>query len=109
MELRPPMMKSRSALCITAVVAGLAAQPARADETVGTLDLVTYNAPDGWRVGEKAGPVELARVRADSYCMIVIYPSTPAIGDLAQSFSSEWNAVALQTIAPVAAPAPTLS
>jgi len=78
-----------------------------------TLDLVTFTAPAGWTVEEKGGGigkhVVLTRSSATSYCMIVIYASTPAVGDLDASFAAEWKGVVLQTIDPVPAPKPAIS
>lgn len=92
-----------------AVLAGIVASPALAAGETRTFDRVTFAAPDGWTVDEsKADLVALSRVSRDSYCLVAIYASTPARGDLTQSFAAEWQAVALKTIAPVAAPAPTL-
>lgn len=77
-----------------------------------TLDLVTFTAPAGWTVEERAGGigkyVVMTRGSATSYCMIVIYSSTPASSDLDASFAAEWKSVALQTIDPVQAPKPTM-
>jgi hypothetical protein len=81
--------------------------------SVRTLDLVTFTAPAGWTVEEKGGGigkhVVLTRSSATSYCMIVIYASTPAVGDLDASFAAEWKSVVLQTIDPVPAPKPAIS
>ncbi len=75
-----------------------------------TFDRLTYTAPEGWSVEEtNRGHVQLSRTGPDSYCLVAIYASTPATGDLAASFASEWQGVALRTIDAVAAPAATLS
>lgn len=77
-----------------------------------TLDLITYTAPAGWKVEEKGGSigrhVVVSRANTVDYCMIVIYSSTPASHDLNASFAAEWQGVALQTLAAVPTPVPTL-
>jgi hypothetical protein len=98
----------RSFLWITALVAsaGLAAQPASAAAAARTWDLVTYTAPNGFKVVEKKGTVErLAKVSANSYCTVDIYTSMPASSDLEASFAAKWEAVA-RRIAVVDAPEP---
>lgn len=81
--------------------------------SVRTLDLVTFTAPAGWTVEERGGGigkhVVLTRSSTSSYCMIVIYSSTPAVGDLAASFAAEWKSVVLETIDAVPAPMPAIS
>lgn len=75
-----------------------------------TLDLVTYTAPQDWKVEDRDGAsgasAVLTKATSTSYCMIAIFAGTPAGSDLAASFRSEWQAVALKTIAEVDAPAP---
>jgi hypothetical protein len=75
----------------------LAASPAAAETR--TFDLVTYTAPDGWKVAETdRGLVSVSRTTPAGYCMVNIYGSTPAVGDLDACFASEWKAVVLRTI-----------
>jgi hypothetical protein len=78
-----------------------------------TLDLLTFVPPPGWHVehrGSGAGEhVVMSRADAASYCMIVVYTSTPASGDLSASFASEWGRVALKTLDPVAIPRAAVS
>jgi hypothetical protein len=97
---------------VAAVIGGLVlvstlfAAPAR------TLDLVTFTAPANWTVEEKATTagkhVVLTRASTTNYCMVVIYSSTPASGDLGASFAAEWKSVALQTIDAVPMPQPEI-
>ena len=65
-----------------------------------TLDLVTFTAPAGWAVEERAGGIGKH---------VVIHSSTPASGGLDASFAAECSSVALRTIDPVPAPTPTMS
>lgn len=78
-----------------------------------TLDLVTFVAPPGWHVDERGSGdgqhVVMSKADSASYCMIVVYRSTPATGDLAASFAAEWTRVALQTLDPVATPTPAVN
>ncbi len=78
-----------------------------------TWDLVTYHPPTGFSVVEKpvgnVGHVELTKASSSSYCIIAIHTSTPSASDLSASFAAEWQAVALKTINPVAAPSPTIT
>jgi hypothetical protein len=96
----------RSLLWLSAVLAsvGFAAQP---NTAARTWDLITFTAPTGFTVLEKKeGRVELTKASSTSYCMVVIYASTPAGSDLRASFAAEWQAVALKTIDAVSAPPP---
>jgi hypothetical protein len=74
------------------------------------LDVTTFTPPPGWNVEEKGSGVTqqvvLSRATSTSYCMIVVYASTPASGDLDASFAAEWKSVALRTIDSVPAPKP---
>ncbi len=75
-----------------------------------SVDVVTFSPPAGWNVEEKTGSagtfVVMNRIFGSSWCQAALYRGTPASGDLAASFAAEWTAVALQSIDPVAAPAP---
>lgn len=103
-------MYLRSSLWITALVAGFAILPAIAGPEVRTFDRVTYIAPNGWKVEETGrGFVSISRLGADSYCLVAIFASQPARGDLAASFAAEWKNVALQTIDPIAVPRHTVT
>ncbi len=102
-------MHLRSTFWITAVLAGLATLPALAGPAARIFDRVTYTAPEGWNVEETGrGFVSISSLGADRYCLVAIYDSEPASGDLAASFATEWKNVALQTIDPMAAPAHTV-
>jgi hypothetical protein len=93
-------------LCATLAVGLAVLPPAAAEPAARSFDRVTYTAPPGWTVdSSKAGFVSVARVGKADYCMVAIYASTPASGDLAGSFAAEWQAVALRTVDPVGAPA----
>lgn len=98
-----------SFLWITALVAsaGLAAQPASAAAAARTWDLVTYTAPEGFKVVERkeegGGRVELTKASATSHCIVYIYSSTPTSSDLEANFAVVWG-VLLKT---VDAPEPT--
>lgn len=101
-------MRLRSSFWITAVVAGIAA-PAHAAPEARTFDRVTYTAPEGWKVEETGrGLVSISRLGTDSYCLVAIYVSQPASGDLAASFAAEWKNVALQSIDPMPEPTHTI-
>ena len=103
-------MHPRSLIGTTVVVilAGLVATRAGAAPRARTLDRVTYTVPDRWKVDETTpGQVAISRIGGDTYCLIAIYASMPASADLGASFAAAWQNVALRTIAPVAAPAPT--
>jgi hypothetical protein len=80
---------------------------------VRTVDLATFTVPPGWHVetrGSGAGQhIVVSKAAADSYCMAVVYASTPAGNSLEASFASEWARVALQTLDAVATPRPTVS
>ncbi len=102
-------MHMRSLFWFTAILAGLAALSTHAGGEARTFDRVTYIAPEGWKVEETGrGFVSISRLGADSYCLVAIYGSQPASGDLAASFVAEWKNVALQTIDPMVAPAYTI-
>lgn len=102
-------MRLRLSLWIIAVVVGLAI-PAHAATEARTFDRVTYTAPEGWKVVEETGRglVSISRLEANSYCLVAIYASQPASGDLAASFSAEWKNVALQSIDPMPEPTHTV-
>jgi len=103
----------RSFLWIIALVtsAGLAAQPTSAAAAARTWDLVTYTAPEGFKVlemkEEGRSRVELMKRSASSFCMVSIYFSEPASSDLEASFAAVWKAAALETIDAVDSPEPT--
>jgi hypothetical protein len=79
---------------------------------VNTLDLVTLTPPPGWTVEERAAGIlkhaVLVRRIGSSYCMIVLYSSTPASTSLEASFAAEWTSVALRTIDAVPTPTPEI-
>ena len=98
-------LKSLTLIITLIVAASLAVPSADAAPATRRFDLVTYSAPNGWKVEEKAGEhVSILRTTADNYCLIAIYTSTPARGDLAASFAAEWTRVALRTVDAVDAP-----
>lgn len=100
-------MRLRSWFWIAAVVTGIAAPAHAAGER--TFDRVTYTAPEGWKVEETGrGLVSISHQGADGYCLVAIYVSQPASGDLAASFSAEWKNVALQSIDPMPEPTHTV-
>ena len=92
------------------ITVALLLAPLPAGAVARTLDLVTYTAPQDWNVEDRDGAsgasAVLTKATSTSYCMIAIFAGTPAGSDLAASFRSEWQAVALKTIAAVDAPAP---
>src|SRR5688572_14693699 len=75
-------MQLRSSFWTAAVLAGLVAQPAGAEPSQRTFDILTYTAPDGWKVNEETarGLVSISRATSTFYCMTTIYASTPAVG-----------------------------
>jgi hypothetical protein len=97
-------MTRHAAVLLAALVAlpAAAAPPARQ-----TFDRVTYTPPEGWKV-DLSNPAlaAISRATPKSYCLVAIYASTRASGDLAASCAAEWTAVALRSIDPVAAPKP---
>ncbi len=101
----------RGSACL--LFAALLPSVALALQAPRTWDLVTYHPPSGFNVVEKpsgnVGHVELTKASSSSYCVIAIHTSTPSASDLSASFAAEWQAVALKTISPVAAPAPTIA
>ena len=80
---------------------------------VRTLDVATFTVPPGWHVETRgsgdAQAIVVSKASADTYCMAVVYASTPAGTSLEASFASEWTRVALQTLDPVATPRPVIS
>ena len=80
---------------------------------VRTLDLATFTVPPGWHVETRGSGdgqhLVVSKAAAGSYCMAVVYASTPAGHSLEASFASEWARVALQTLDAVATPQPVVS
>jgi len=80
---------------------------------VRTLDLATFTVPPGWHVETRGNGdgqiIVVSKASAGTYCMAVVYASTPAGTSLEASFASEWARVALQTLDPVATPRPVIS
>ena len=100
-------MKWLARIALVVFVSGAVAGGAWAEPRA--FDRVTYTAPDGWKVEDSGrGFVQLIRAGAEGYCLVAIYPGVPAGADLAASFATAWTNVALRTVDPVAAPAPTI-
>ena len=80
---------------------------------VRTLDVATFTVPPGWHVETRgsgdAQAIVVSKASADTYCMAVVYASTPAGTSLEASFVSEWTRVALQTLDAVVTPRPVIS
>jgi hypothetical protein len=78
-----------------------------------TLDVATFTVPPGWHVevrGSGDGQhIVVSKAAAGTYCMAVVYASTPAGNGLEASFASEWTRVALQTLDAVATPRPVVT
>jgi len=96
------------AAALVALVA-LAATAAHA-APARTFDILGYTPPRGWKVEAKPGqPVTISKISGSSYCLVGLYASTPASGDLAASFAAEWKTVVLHTVDAVEAPEPTMA
>jgi hypothetical protein len=92
-----------------ATVMWLAAAPAIASPEARRFDRVSYTPAESWTVSQRGDElVQVSRIDGGAYCMVVIHASTPARGDLGESFAAEWRDVVLKTIDPVATPEVTL-
>jgi hypothetical protein len=80
---------------------------------VRSLDLATFTVPPGWHVETRGNGdgqhLVVSKAEAGTYCMAVVYASTPAGTSLESSFVSEWARVALQTLDAVATPRPVVT
>ena len=85
--------------------------PGTAD--VRTLDMATFTVPPGWHVETRGNGdgqhLVVSKATAGTYCMAVVYASTPAGNSLEASFVSEWARLALRTLDPVATPRPVIT
>jgi hypothetical protein len=80
---------------------------------VRTVDVATFTVPPGWHVEARGSGdgqhVVVSKAAAGTYCMAVVYASTPAGHSLEASFASEWTRVALATLDSVPTPRPVIS
>jgi hypothetical protein len=91
----------RMSLRIAAISLGLGlavATPAYA--VTKTLDIVTYQAPAGWKIEEGPGHVQLSYTEEGSFCLIGIYKSTDARAEMPTNFASEWKHIVSATFDP---------
>lgn len=51
----------------------------------------------------------MMRTSGDSYCVVALYPSTAASGDLGATFAAQWQNIVLRAVDPVTAPAPSFA
>jgi hypothetical protein len=75
--------------------------------------MATFTVPPGWYVEARGSGDEqhvvMSKAAAGTYCMAVVYASTPASQGLEASFASEWARVALRTLDAVATPRPAIT
>jgi hypothetical protein len=80
---------------------------------IRTLDMATFTVPAGWHVEARgsgdAQHIVMSKAAPGTYCMAVVYASTPASSSLEASFASEWTRVALRTLDAVATPRPAIT
>src|SRR5262249_49761649 len=81
---------------------GLLAGPASA--ATHTMDIVTFQAPAGWKIEETPGHFQMSYTEEGSFCLIGIYKSVDARPDMATNFASEWKHIVEATFDK---PAPT--
>ena len=92
------------ATLLFAAACAIAAPTAYAAPAAHTWDLATFTAPDGFTFEEQGDHAALKRVGAKSYCVIGVFDSADAAGDLQASFAAEWKNVVLVSIDPVDPP-----
>lgn len=90
----------------------LAAFPFLLAAQTETFDIVTYQAPHGWKKQSTPTTVSFSTVdnAAGTWCQVAIYNSVPSSGNPAADFSSEWKAlVKPETYTGATEPTPTPS
>ena len=77
------------------------------------MDVATFAVPPGWHVETRGNGdgqhIVVSKATAGTYCMAVVYASTPAANSLEGGFVAEWARVALRTLDPVATPQPVVT
>ncbi len=82
--------------------------PAEVSAQKQTVDLVMYNAPDGWQkdVTENTTSYTTVNKKNSSWCRINIVKSTVSKGNINQDFDYEWQEMVVKNYHPAEAPKP---
>jgi hypothetical protein len=82
----------RTSLRIAALSLGcLGLLAGTASAATHTMDIVTFQAPAGWKIEETPGHFQMTYTEEGSFCLIGIYKSTDARPDMPTNFASEWK------------------